>query len=77
MGTGHVKTFRSQKYKIKTTKPVPLFSRLGGTEFFECLNQFSRILNHGKGAPVTEQSEEITRFSGHPCLLRSQNSVKK
>lgn len=27
MATGHVKTFRSQKYKIKTTKPVPV-SRL-------------------------------------------------
>lgn len=40
MATGHVKTFRSQKYKIKTTKPVPV-SRLEGTEFFECLNQFS------------------------------------
>lgn len=50
MATGHVKTFRSQKYKIKTTKPVPV-SRLEGTEFFECLNQFSLILNQNKGTP--------------------------
>lgn len=58
MGTGHVKTFRSQKYKIKTTKPVPLFSHVGGTEFFECLNQFSRILNQGTSAPTLNNHQK-------------------
>lgn len=60
MATGHVKTFRSQKYKIKTTKPVPR-SWLEGTEFFECLN-FSLILNQNKRYPRIPLRFELKTF---------------
>jgi len=71
MATGHVKTFRSQKYKIKTTKPVPV-SRLEGTEFFECLNQFSLILNQNKDTP-----EFLTDFKSYAKWLLQLNCTNR